>query len=53
MIWIFLCGGLSHVESFDVKPALNKYAGKSIEETPFASVLDGERMEHHKRQLDR
>lgn len=45
VIWIFLCGGLSHVESFDVKPALNKYAGKSIEETPFASVLDGERKE--------
>ena len=39
VIWIFLCGGLSHVESFDVKPALNNYAGKSIEETPFAEVL--------------
>jgi hypothetical protein len=39
VIWIFLCGGLSHVESFDVKPALNTYAGKSIEETPFAGVL--------------
>src|SRR3954452_21923056 len=39
VIWIFLCGGLSHVESFDVKPALNKYAGKSIEETPYAKVL--------------
>src|SRR5436190_9857008 len=32
VIWIFLCGGVSHVESFDVKPELNKYAGKSIEE---------------------
>ncbi len=39
VIWIFLCGGLSHVESFDVKPALNTYAGKSIDETPFADVL--------------
>ncbi len=39
VIWIFLCGGLSHVESFDVKPALNTYAGKSIDETPFAGVL--------------
>src|SRR4051794_18588815 len=27
VIWIFLCGGVSHVESFDVKPALNDYAG--------------------------
>lgn len=39
VIWIFLCGGLSHLESFDVKPELNKYAGKSIEETPYAKVL--------------
>src|SRR5213083_2667026 len=40
VIWIFLCGGVSHVESFDVKPELNKYAGKSIEDTPFKGVLD-------------
>ena len=39
VIWIFLCGGVSHLESFDVKPELNKYAGKSIAETPYASVL--------------
>src|SRR6186997_809782 len=32
VIWIFLCGGVSHVESFDVKPELNKYSGKSIDE---------------------
>src|SRR3954447_17261917 len=34
VIWIFLCGGVSHLESFDPKPELNKYAGKSIAETP-------------------
>jgi hypothetical protein len=39
VIWIFLCGGVSHLESFDVKPELNKYAGKSIEETPYKNVL--------------
>ena len=39
VIWIFLCGGVSHVESFDVKPALNTYAGKSIEETPFKDLF--------------
>jgi hypothetical protein len=39
VIWIFLCGGVSHLESFDVKPALNQYAGKSIEETPFKDVF--------------
>src|ERR1043165_2027619 len=39
-IWIFLCGGVSHLESFDVKPELNKYAGKSIEDTPYKDALD-------------
>src|SRR5262245_50509530 len=34
VIWLFMCGGVSHVESFDVKPELNKYAGKSIDDTP-------------------
>lgn len=42
VIWIFMCGGVSHVESFDVKPELNKYAGKSIAETPYAEVLKAE-----------
>jgi len=28
------------MESFDPKPMLTKYAGKSIGETPFASVQD-------------
>lgn len=42
VIWIFLRGGLSHLESFDPKPALNKFAGKSINETPFASVQNPE-----------
>jgi hypothetical protein len=40
VIWIFLCGGVSHVESFDPKPALSKYAGKSIEETPYKDALN-------------
>ena len=39
VIWIFLCGGVSHLESFDVKPELNKFAGKSIADTPYAAVL--------------
>jgi len=34
-IWIFLSGGYSHMETFDPKPALNTYAGKTIQETPF------------------
>src|SRR5262249_9913902 len=44
VIWIFLCGGVSHVESFDPKPALNQYAGKSIDDTPYKDVLNPERL---------
>lgn len=40
VIWIFLQGGVSHLESFDPKPELNKFAGKTIAETPHRGVLD-------------
>ncbi len=39
VIWIFLVGGMSHMESFDPKPALNEFAGKEIGETPYKDVL--------------
>ena len=35
VIWLFMVGGVSHMESFDPKPELNKYAGKTIDETPY------------------
>jgi hypothetical protein len=40
VIWLFMNGGVSHMESFDPKPMLTKYAGKTIAETPFASAQD-------------
>lgn len=41
VIWFFMNGGTSHLESFDPKPALNKHAGKTIDESPYGSaVLD-------------
>jgi hypothetical protein len=40
VIWFFMAGGTSHVETFDPKPALTKYAGKSIAETPYKDTLD-------------
>src|SRR5207249_3891700 len=43
VIWIFLCGGVSHMESFDPKPALSRYAGMGVARTPFAAALDPER----------
>src|SRR3954465_9581527 len=36
IIWIFLSGGVSHVETWDPKPALTKYADKTFDQTPFA-----------------
>ncbi|MEY2599886.1 MAG: hypothetical protein RLZZ142_2145 [Verrucomicrobiota bacterium] len=38
VIWLFMNGGVSHLESFDPKPMVTKYAGKNISETPFADV---------------
>ena len=40
VIWIFLSGGYSHMESFDPKPALTKYAGKTYSETPFPNPVE-------------
>jgi hypothetical protein len=44
VIWIFLCGGVSHVEGFDPKPELNKYNGKTVDDTPYKDVLNPERL---------
>ena len=40
VIWVFLSGGYSHLETFDPKPALNKYAGKTYAETPHPNPLE-------------
>lgn len=40
VIWIFLSGGYSQLETFDPKPALNKYAGKTFKETPLPNPFD-------------
>lgn len=41
VIWYFMLGGTSHLESFDPKPAVNQHAGKTIDESPYNSdVLD-------------
>ncbi|HUG18075.1 MAG TPA: DUF1501 domain-containing protein [Planctomycetaceae bacterium] len=39
VIWLFMLGGTSHMESFDPKPALNKYSGKTIEESPYSTSI--------------
>jgi hypothetical protein len=40
VVWIFLSGGYSHLETFDPKPALNKYAGKTFADTPYPNPFD-------------
>jgi hypothetical protein len=44
VIWLFMNGGVSHLESFDPKPMLTKYAGKTIAETPFKDTQDPEKL---------
>lgn len=46
VIWLFMRGGVSHMESFDPKPALTKYAGRTISETPFADVQSPEKLKN-------
>ena len=38
VIWLFMLGGVSHLESFDPKPALNHYAGKSLNDEPLKAL---------------
>lgn len=44
VIWLFMNGGVSHMESFDPKPELTKYAGMSINETPYKDVQNPEKL---------
>lgn len=47
VIWIFLSGGFSHMETFDPKPALTKYAGMTFDKTPLENPLKSPK--HEKR----
>lgn len=44
VIWLFMNGGVSHMESFDPKPMLSKYGGKTIAETPFSDTQDPQKL---------
>lgn len=39
VIWLFMVGGVSHLESFDPKPALDRYGGMSIGQTPYRDAV--------------
>jgi hypothetical protein len=40
VIWLFMIGGVSHLDTFDPKPALNKYAGRFVADTPYKDALE-------------
>ena len=44
VIWLFMNGGVSHMESFDPKPELTKYAGKTIDDTPYKDTQNPEKL---------
>jgi len=44
IIWLFMNGGVSHMESFDPKPELTRFAGKSISETPYKDAQNPEKL---------
>src|SRR6266478_1576067 len=44
VIWLFMNGGVSHMETFDPKPELTKYAGKTINGTPYQDVQNPEKL---------
>src|SRR6185369_9679758 len=40
VVWFFMVGGTSHMESFDPKPELTRHAGKTIGQSPYKSTLE-------------
>jgi len=48
VIWLFMIGGASHLELFDPKPALNRYAGMTYDETPYGGVLQSPYLENER-----
>src|SRR5436305_5326003 len=44
VIWLFMNGGVSHMETFDPKPMLTRHAGKTIAETPFRDVQNPDKL---------
>jgi hypothetical protein len=51
VIWVFLSGGVSQLESFDPKPELNKYAGKTFADGPHPDPLKSPLFAKHSRDV--
>ena len=51
VIWLFMIGGTSHLESFDPKPEITKHAGKTIAESPYKASLDSPYLKKNLREI--
>ena len=51
VIWLMMRGGVSHLESFDRKPALDRHAGKTIGESGFPGVLESPHLKNVREQV--
>ncbi|MBX3443312.1 MAG: DUF1501 domain-containing protein [Planctomyces sp.] len=52
VIWLFMVGGASHVETFDPKPELTTHAGKTIAESPHRAVLESPFLKNRRAMVD-
>ena len=51
VIWLMMRGGVSHLESFDRKPALETFAGKAIGETALRGILESPHLKNVREQV--
>lgn len=51
VIWVFLSGGYSQMETFDPKPELNKYAGKTFSDTIYPDPFTDPRYQERARSV--
>src|SRR3954452_2896300 len=51
VIWLFMVGGASQMETFDPKPELNKWAGKTIAESPYKKTLESPHLKENLREV--
>ena len=51
VIWLFMVGGASQMETFDPKPELNRFGGKTFQETPYAHFLHSPHFRNNLREV--
>ncbi len=51
VIWLFMVGGASQMETFDPKPELNRFGGRTFQESPYAHVLRSPHLRNNLREV--